>query len=280
MRTLIESILDGDLDAHDEAVFTEQIIPEIVDKLPYNRSSLADKLSIKVENGKRILIVSEKSLACHIFNPIVQLLEKYNIYEIRSDGYLVFNGNLTGFTISAYRIKFTTYKKENFVCTKCDMTCDTLAIEGPAGPQIKCKQCLIKAKNYDIHRDPIEFVNSKIIGLNSIHVFWDTSLTRTQLSGLRLKYSAWTGITIPHDFEEAVSDFDPLKSLTGIQKITKLPNIFVYLYRHVGTSNRVLPKFIFKSPRIPIEKATAISMDPIDCANGYRVLFLDRVSVS
>ena len=279
MRTLIESILDGDLDAHDEAVFTEQIIPEIVDKLPYNRSSLADKLSIKVENGRRILIVSEKKMACYIFIPVVQLLKKYNIYEIRSDGYLVFNGSLTGFTISASHIRFITDKKENLVYTKCDITCDTLVIEGPTEPQVKCKQCLIKAKNYDIHRDPIEFVNSKIIGLNSIQVFWDTPSTHTQLSGLGLKYSAWTGITIPRDFEEAVSDFDPLSKLAGMQKITKLPNISVYLYRHVRTSN-IKPKLIFKSPRIPIEKATAISMDPIDCANGYRVLFLDRVSLS
>ena len=30
MRTLIESILDADLDIHDEAVFTEQIIPKIL----------------------------------------------------------------------------------------------------------------------------------------------------------------------------------------------------------------------------------------------------------
>ena len=279
MRTLVESILDGDLDAHDEAVFTEQIIPEIVDKLPYNRSRLADKLSIKVENGKRILIVSEKSLGCYIFIPVVQLLEKYNIYEIRSEGYLVFNGSLTGFTISASHIQFTTYKNENLVYTKCDITCDTLVIEGPTEPQVKCKQCRIKAENYEIYRDPIEFVNSKIIGLNSIHVFWDAPLTRTQLSGLRLKYSASSGITIPHDFEEAVSNFDPLSKLAGIQKITKLPNIFVYIYRHLRTSNSK-PKLIFKSPHIPIAKATAISMDPIDCANGYRVLFLDRVSIS
>ena len=279
MRTLIESILDGNLDAHDEGVFTEQIIPEIVDKLPYNRSSLADKLSIKVENGRRILIVSEKKMACYIFIPVVQLLKKYNIYEIRSDGYLVFNGSLTGFTISASHIRFTTDKNENLVYTKCDITCDTLAIEGPTEPQVKCKQCRIKAKNYEIYRDPIEFVNSKIIGLNSIHVFWDAPLIRTQLSRLGLKYSASSGITIPHDFEEAVSDFDPLKSLTGIQKITKLPNILVYIYRHLRTA-KSKPKLIFKSPHIPIEKATAISMDPIDCANGYRVLFLDRVSIS
>ena len=279
MRTLIESILDGDLNVHDEAVFTDQIIPEIVAKLPYNRSSLADKLSIKVENGRRILIVSEKKMACCIFIPVVQLLKKYNIYEIRSDGYLVFNGSLTGFTISASHIRFITDKNENLVYTKCDITCDTLVVAGPTEPQVKCKQCRIKAKNYDIRRDPIEFVNSKIIGLNSIHVFWDTPSTRTQLSGLGLKYSASSGIAIPHDFEEAVSDFDPLKSLTGMQKITKLPNIFVYLYRHVRTSNSK-PKLMFKSPSIPIAKATAISMDPIDCANGYRVLFLDRVSIS
>ena len=37
MRTLVESILDGDLDAHDEAVFTEQIIPEIKNSM---RSSM------------------------------------------------------------------------------------------------------------------------------------------------------------------------------------------------------------------------------------------------
>ena len=44
MRTLIESILDGNLDAHDEAVFTDQIIPEIRNLIhPYNAQCVEEE---------------------------------------------------------------------------------------------------------------------------------------------------------------------------------------------------------------------------------------------
>ena len=55
MRTLIESILDGDLNVHDEAVFTEQIIPEIKGSMRLSMRALSKDMTIKVENGNRIL---------------------------------------------------------------------------------------------------------------------------------------------------------------------------------------------------------------------------------
>ena len=63
MRTLIESILDGDLNVHDEAVFTEQIIPEIRNLIHPAMQEYSKDMTIKVENGKRILCVGgERSL--------------------------------------------------------------------------------------------------------------------------------------------------------------------------------------------------------------------------
>ena len=58
MRTLIESILDGDLDVHDEAVFTDQIIPKILKNIPY---SAVKEMLIKIEGGKRVLFIKGKS---------------------------------------------------------------------------------------------------------------------------------------------------------------------------------------------------------------------------
>ena len=277
MRTLIESILDGDLDAHDEAVFTEQIIPEIKDSMRSSMQYFLKEMVIKVENGKRVLSVGGKRSILEISQKVIQVLENYDIYEIRSEGTLVITANLTGFNISAHAITIRAIIDRFY--TKCNITCDILSIGGLDSASCKCNQCRIKTQIYEIHRTPIEFINSKIIGLNSVWVFLDVEPTHKELDELGANYSMNSKVSLSDSFEENVSRFDPLEKLAGIKSITKLPNIFVYIYRHLRTSNSK-PKLIFKSPRIPIEKATAISMDPIDCANGYRVLFLDRVSIS
>ena len=61
MRTLIESILDGDLDVHDEAVFTDQIIPKIRDHTQLMLQAFLKDMTIKIENGNRILDVGGKN---------------------------------------------------------------------------------------------------------------------------------------------------------------------------------------------------------------------------
>ena len=71
MRTLIESILDGDLNVHDEAVFTEQIIPKILKNIPY---SAVKEMLIKIEGGKRVLFIKGKSSEVYINPEITPIL--------------------------------------------------------------------------------------------------------------------------------------------------------------------------------------------------------------
>ena len=162
MRTLVESILDSDFDVHDEAVFTDQIIPEIRDHTQLMLQAFLKETVIKVENGKRILYVGGKNSFLAITDEISQILEKYNIHEVRSGGSLAITGDLTEFVISALNVSIGAYSKDLHL-TKCDITCDTLSICGDNRPTVKCNQCKIKTKIYGIHRTPIEFINSKII---------------------------------------------------------------------------------------------------------------------
>ena len=161
MRTLVESILDSDFDVHDEAVFTDQIIPEIRDHMQLMLKPLSKDMTIKVENGKRILDVGGKNSFLAITDEISQILEKYNIHEVRSEGALAITTDLTKFVISASNITVGVYSKDLHL-TKCDITCGTLAVSGDNKPSVQCNQCKIKAKTYEISRTPIEFVSSKI----------------------------------------------------------------------------------------------------------------------
>ena len=175
MRTLVESILDSDFDVHDEAVFTDQIIPEIRDHTQLMLQAFLKDMTIKIENGNRILDVGGKNSFLAITDEISQILEKYNIHEIRSEGRLTIHTNLTGFNISAPNIKINSYLKDH-VYAKCNITCDTLSIGGLDDSSIECNRCKIKVKTYEINRTPIEFVNSKVIGLNSVQIFLESDL--------------------------------------------------------------------------------------------------------
>ena len=273
MRTLVESILDGDLDAHDEAVFTEQIIPEIKNSMRSSMRYFLKEMLIKVENGKRILWIGGKRPILEISQRTIQVLENYDIYEIRSEGMLVITANLTGFNISACAIKISAFL--DCIYTKCNMTCDTLSIEGIDSASIKCNQCKIKTQTYVIRRTPIELINSKIIGLNSVYNCLGVLSTRNILKHFGIKCSVFDVLSREDLSNEEMLSFDPLSKLAGIQKITKLPN--VYIFATSATFKEYKPGLIFKSPRTPIDrqinKAVTISKEPIDCANGYQLIF-------
>ena len=277
MRTLVESILDGDLDVHDEAVFTEQIIPEIKDSMRLPMRALSKDMTIKVENGRRILWIGGKRSILEISQKVIQVLENYDIYEIRSEGTLVITADLTEFVISALNVSIKAYSKDLHL-TKCDITCDTLSIGGLDSASCKCNQCQIKTKSYKIHRTPIEFINSKIIGLNSVYNFLDVESTHKELDDLGANYSMNSKVSLSDSFEENISRFDPLEKLAGIKSITKSPNI--YLYNNSGSIRRSGVRLIFKSPRTPIDKQIAkvvtLRGEPIDCANNYQAIFTDR----
>ena len=271
MRTLIESILDADLDVHDEAVFTDQIIPKILKNIPY--SSVKEML-IKIEGGKRVLFIKGKSSEVDITPEITPILENYNIYEVQSEGSLALYVGLTKFAVSAPRVIINCFE-DDMAFVKCNITCDTLALNGLNDPKIVCNQCKIKTKSYEIHRTPIEFINSKIIGLNSVYNFLGVIWTRNILKHLGIKCSVFDIISQEALSNEEVLSFDPLSKLAGIQKITKLPN--VYIFATATTFKEYKPALIFKSPHTPIDrqinKATTISEEPIDCANGYQLIF-------
>lgn len=275
MRTLVESILDGNLDAHDEGVFTDQIIPEIKDSMRSSMRYFLKEMAIKVENGKRILWIGGKRPILEISQRIIQVLENYDIYEIRSEGMLVITADLTGFNISACAIKISAFL--DCIYTKCNITCDTLSIEGIDSASIKCNQCKIKTQTYVIRRTPIELINSKIIGLNSVWVFLDVESTHKELDDLGANYSMNSKVSLSDSFNERVSRFDPLEKLAGIKSITKLPNI--YLCDNKGYILRGGVRLIFKSPRTPIDKQIAkvvtLREEPIDCANNYQAIFTD-----
>ena len=275
MRTLVESILDSDFDAHDEAVFTDQIIPEIRDHTQLMLQAFLKDMTIKIENGNRILDVGGKNSFLAIADEISQILEKYNIHEVRSGGTLVITGDLTKFVISAPNITVGAYSKDLHL-TKCDITCDTLSICGDNRPTVKCNQCKIKTKIYGIHRTPIEFVSSKIIGLDSIYIIWSTPISKV-LNDLGVGHSLFNGFYPSYAFDKKISHFDPLKELANIKTISKSPNI--YLYFSNATAEEHSAGMIFKSPRTPIdkrvEKATTYRPGAYNCANGYEVFFMD-----
>ena len=276
MRTLVESILDIDLDAHDEAVFTEQIIPEIKDSIRFSMRALSKDMTIKVETGKRILWIGGKRSILEISQEVIQVLKNHDIYEVRSEGALVITANLTGFNISACAIRINAFL--DCIYTKCNITCDTLSIGGIDSASCKSNQCRIETQTYKIHRTPIEFISSKIIWLNSVWVFLDVEPTHKELDDLGANYSMNSKVSLSDSFEENISRFDPLEKLAGIKSITKLPNI--YLYNNSGSIRRSGVRLIFKSPRTPIDKQIAkvvtLSKEPIDCANNYQAIFTDR----
>lgn len=271
MRTLIESILDADLDVHDEAVFTEQIIPKILKNIPY---SAVKEMLIKIEGGKRVLFIKGKSSEVDITPEITPILENYNIYEVQSEGSLALYVGLTKFAVSAPRVIINCFE-DDMAFVKCDITCDTLALNGLNSIRITCNQCKIKTKAYEIHRTPIEFINSKIIGLNSVYNFLGVISTRYILKRLGIKCSVFDIVSREASSNEEMLGFDPLSKLAGIQKIAKLPN--VYVFATAATFKEYKPTLIFKSPRTPIDrqinKAVTISEEPVDCANGYQLIF-------
>ena len=278
MRTLVESILDGDLDVHDEAVFTEQIIPEIIKCAPYTMRNMASEMAIKMENGNRVLFIRGESNSAEITDKIIKVLEKYNIYEIRSEGRLRISDTLTGFTISAPFIYLSADFQNDMILTKCDMTCDTLSTIGFNDPKIICNRCQIKAKNYWISRTPIMFTNSKIIGLDSILIFHSIDPTAKALNNLGVRYHMSTGFTPDPSFIREAPHLDPLKELANIKSIAKSPNIYLYLDSTRAKEHRA--GLIFKSPRTPIDKQVEKviiqgggAVEPIDCANGYEAIF-------
>ena len=122
------------------------------------------------------------------------------------------------------------------------------------------------------------FINSKIIGLNSVWVFLDVEPTHKESDELGANYSMNSKVSLSDSFEENVSRFDPLEKLAGIKSITKLPNI--YLGANKGPIPRHGVRLIFKSPHTPIDKQVAkvvtLSKEPIDCANNYQAIFIDR----
>ena len=221
MRTLVESILDGDLDVHDEAVFTEQIIPEIIKCAPYTMRNMASEMAIKMENGKHILFIRGESNSAEIVDKIIKVLESHSIYEIRSEGRLTISDNLTGFTLSAPFIYLSADFQKDIFLTKCDMTCDTLSTTGFNDPKVVCNRCQIKAKNYWISRTPIEFTNSKIIGLDSIYIFHTVDPTAKALKDLGVRYHMSSGFTPDTSFIREAPRFDPLKELANIKSIAK-----------------------------------------------------------
>ena len=255
MQTLVESILDGDLDVHDEAIFTDQIIPEISRFLPNSQRTLERILSIKLENGKRILVANDKSVKLEIDSKLIQALEGYEIHEIRSEGPLRILTGMTNFNISSPHIGIRT-SSENMTFFKCNITCDTLSVSmspiGKDNTRIICHFCQVKAKIYEIHRAPIEFSMSKIIGLNSVWLFIQSTPTRKQLFNLGLGHWQVNGFYTNPWFDEEAPKFDPLEEFTGIQKITKLPNLYLFAWRHDADKHK--PVLIFKSPRTPIDK--------------------------
>ena len=278
MRTLVESILDGDLDVHDEAVFTEQIIPEIIKCAPYTMRNMASEMAIKMENGKRVLLVHGESNSAEIMDKIIKVLESHSIYEIRSEGRLSISDTLTGFTISAPFIYLSADFQKDIILTKCDMTCDTLSTTGFNDPKIVCNRCQIKAKNYSISRTPIEFTNSKIIGLDNILIFHSIDPTAKALKDLGVRYHMSSGFTPDASFIREAPHFDPLKELANIKSIAKSPNIYLYLDSTRTKEHRA--GLIFKSPRTPIDKQVEKviiqgggAVEPIDCANGYEAIF-------
>ena len=277
MRTLIESILDGNLDAHDEGVFTDQIIPEIVKCSPYVMGDMANKMVIKLEGKKLILYCKDKSSELRINRGVVQVLEEHNIHEIRSEGTIEIAADVTKFDVSAPHVKLSMNEREALTIFKCNITCDTLSVDGFNKPSIQCNQCQIKTKSYKIRRTPIEFNNSKIIGLDSVQLSYDVLPIRRTLDGLGLFYTVVSGFYTGLSFDSKAPSFDPPKELAGIEKIAKSPNIYLY------TSNKAfedhMARLIFKSPRIPIdkqvEKVSTPNREPVDCANGYQLIFND-----
>ena len=276
MRTLIESILDDNLDAHDEAVFTEQIIPEIRNLIHPAMQEYSKDMTIKVENRKRILCVGGERSLLEVGGAVGDVLEKYNIHEIRSEGRLTIHTNLTEFNISAPNIKINSYLKDH-VYAKCNITCDTLSIGGLDDSSIECNRCKIKVKTYEINRTPIKFVNSKIVGLNSVQIFLECDPTREELDKLGVKYAKFGEFEPSNSFDERASRFDPLEKLAGIKTITKSPNIYLYTHKEAVPKHGV--RLIFKSPHTPLDrpiaKAVTSSVEPIDCANNYQVIFTD-----
>ena len=285
MQTLVESILDGDLDVHDEVVFTDQIIPEISRHLLNDQRTLDRILSIKLENGKRILVANDKSVELDISGKLIQALEDYGIHEIRSEGPLTILTGMTNFNISASRIDIRTRSKD-MTFSKCNITCDTLSVSmSPFGKnytRIICHFCQVKAKIYEIHRAPIEFSMSKIIGLNSVWIFMHDAPIREQFFNLGIAYSRLHGFYNNPWFDKDAPNFDPLEEFTGIQKITKLPNLYLFAWEHDADEHK--PALIFKSPRTPIdkqiEKAANVTFGPVDCAKGYQLMITGRVSIS
>ena len=277
MRTLIESILDDDPNVHDEGVFSEQIIPEIVKCSPYVMGDIADKMMIKLEGRKLILYCKDKSSELRINRGVVQVLEKYNIHEIRSEGTIEIAADLTKFDISAPHVKISVNDLEAMTLSKCNITCDMLSVDGFNKPLVQCNQCQIKTKSYKIRRAPIKFNNSKIIGLDSVQLSYDVLPIRRTLDGLGVFYTLVSGFYPALSFDSKAPHFDPLKELAGIEKISKLPNIYLY------TSNKAfedhMARLIFKSPRLPIdkqvEKVSTPNREPVDCANGYQLIFND-----
>ena len=278
MRTLVESILDSDFDVHDEAVFTEQIIPEIIKCAPYTMRNMASEMVIKMENGNRVLFIRGESNSAEITDKIIKVLESHNIHEIRSEGRLTISDTLTGFTISAPSIYLSADFQKDIILTKCDMTCDTLSTTGFNDPKIVCNRCQIKAKNYWISRTPIVFTNSKIIGLDSILIFHTVEPTTKALKDLGVRYHMSTGFAPDASFIREAPRFDPLKELANIKSIAKSPNI--YLYRNGTNAKEHKASIIFKHSRTPIDKQVEKviiqgggAVEPIDCANGYEAIF-------
>ena len=209
---------------------------------------------------------------------IIKVLESHSIYEIRSEGRLTISGNLTGFTISAPLIYLSADFQKDIFLTKCDMTCDTLSTTGFNDPKIVCNRCQIKVKNYWISRTPIEFTNSKIIGLDSIYIFHTVDPTAKALKDLGVRYHMSSGFTPDASFIREAPRFDPLKELANIKSIAKSPNI--YLYRNGTRAKEHKASIIFKHSRTPIDKQVEKviirgggAVEPIDCANGYEAIF-------
>ena len=277
MRTLVESILDDDPNVHDEGVFSEQIIPEIVKCSPYIMGDMTNKMMIKLEGRKLILYCKDKSSELRINRGVVRVLEKYNIYEIRSEGTIEIAADVTKFDVSAPHVKISVNDLEAMTLSKCNITCDELSVDGFNKPLVQCNQCQIKTKSYKIRRAPIKFNNSKIIGLDSVQLSYDVLPIRRTLDGLGVFYTLVSGFYPALSFDSKAPSFDPLKELAGIEKIAKLPNIYLY------TSNKAfedhMARLIFKSPRIPIdkqvEKVSTPNREPVDCANGYQLIFND-----
>ena len=61
------------------------------------------------------------------------------------------------------------------------------------------------------------------------------------------------------------------------EEITDKEKVNVYVFTKAEAFREYKPALIFKSPRTPIDrqinKAVTISKEPIDCANGYQLIF-------